>query len=403
MTAQVAVLNCFGIALASDSAVTVTAGRSSSSYNSPDKLFPVPAVPVAVLHSGRATLYGVPWQVLVKQWAFSRDAIERDDVEAYCDEFSAWLSAQHGLLSEESEIDFFRWAVRDYLLMVRDRILAALETHRLENEVTWKPSELVANVVDGVVRQAQQDLESLVDFDGLSETDAEVWCAGIQDDLEKDIEWVFDDVAFTEQSRDRARRIARLLVHKTEPFGSDATLSFAGYGKADFFPSMFRLTISGSLRGSIRAYAKDKVTISRANQVTISPLGMTDAIQSFLRGLSPQYRSAAHRALDAFADDVTEGEADRSAIADPLEQAHARLEESLDSIEWEEFLQPMLDVVQTLPMAEMVRLADALVGLAALRQVVRGESSVGGPVDLAQLTRDGGFEWVRSKSQASPA
>jgi hypothetical protein len=44
--------------------------------------------------------------------------------------------------------------------------------------------------------------------------------------------------------------------------------------------------------------------------------------------------------------------------------------------------------------------ADELIGLAALRQVVRGDTSVVSPVDLARLTRNAGFEWVRRKHES---
>jgi hypothetical protein len=47
--------------------------------------------------------------------------------------------------------------------------------------------------------------------------------------------------------------------------------------------------------------------------------------------------------------------------------------------------------------AETVRLAGSLVGLASLRQMIQGETSVGGPIDLARVTKQDGFAWVRNK------
>lgn len=57
----------------------------------------------------------------------------------------------------------------------------------------------------------------------------------------------------------------------------------------------------------------------------------------------------------------------------------------------------MLDVVELLPLAESLRPAESLVGLAAHRQVVRADRSVGVPVDLVSISRDRGFAWVRSE------
>jgi len=60
MTAQVAVLNTQGVALASDSAVTITGGAAPRSYQSADKIFPIKGEPLAVLHSGAALFWGFP-------------------------------------------------------------------------------------------------------------------------------------------------------------------------------------------------------------------------------------------------------------------------------------------------------------------------------------------------------
>jgi hypothetical protein len=393
------VLNPYGIALASDSAVTVAGAYVARSYNSADKIFPVVGVPVAVLHSGSASLFGVPWQVLIRQWAHSRGERQAPAVEDYAHEFTSWLSRQQTLVSPTAEADFFHWVVRDYLLALRRRIQSELEAKGLDATANRTPAREIATVVDEVMHQGVAQLERLDDFDGLSPQKAAQWCDAMRDRLSRDIEWVFDDVPFTDVGVELSHRAAGLLVHKTEAFETDAVLTFAGYGEDEFFPGLYKITLSGSVAGVVRGYDESRVAISSGNQVTITPLGITDAIHSFLRGSSPQYGVAAHESLEAFKEGVSAFVTDAEMLEKTANEAHEQLIRSLETVEWEEFVHPTLDVVETLPMAEMVRLADALVGLATLRQVVRGGSSVGGPVDLARVTRDSGFEWVRKKQE----
>lgn len=60
MTAEIAVLNSAGVALAADSAVTVSR-EASKIYLSADKLFQLSLnAPVAAMVYGTATLLGVP-------------------------------------------------------------------------------------------------------------------------------------------------------------------------------------------------------------------------------------------------------------------------------------------------------------------------------------------------------
>jgi hypothetical protein len=64
-------MNRYGVAVASDSAITVT-GKATRTYNSGEKISYLETAPVAVLQSGSDSVYGVPWQVLLKMWSQMR-------------------------------------------------------------------------------------------------------------------------------------------------------------------------------------------------------------------------------------------------------------------------------------------------------------------------------------------
>src|SRR5205809_783206 len=68
MTAEVAVMNRIGVALAADSAVTI--GRDANKiYTSADKLFQLSEVaPVGVMIYGNASLVAVPWETIIKSY-----------------------------------------------------------------------------------------------------------------------------------------------------------------------------------------------------------------------------------------------------------------------------------------------------------------------------------------------
>lgn len=396
MTAQVAILSTTGVAVASDSAVTITsARRSSRSYPSADKLYPVPGVPVAVLHSGCATLGEVPWKTLVELWASRRDPVELNSVEAYADEFGAWLLTQPQLADSESQDSLARWLFRDLMLVVRRRIVEDLEENGSRVAPGYVDGTPDAEIVDAVVDWWEDRLQNLEDYPGLSEEAGELIAKRLRDDLKEDLDWVFDDAPRTAHLDAVATEIAKLLIYKTEPFSIDSTLAFVGYGSDNLFPSLWRGRYCGILSDTVRVEPLSGATITPGMRVSITPLGLTDALDTFLRGTSPTYTNIAHHALEELAQKLG-ADADEG-TSDVLSEAHQALEQEMNGVEWDEFLSPMLDVVETLPLTEMVRVADAFVGLASLRQMINGESSVGGPIDLARITKQSGFEWVRRK------
>ncbi len=70
MTSQLVLGNGFGVAVASDSAVTLEDdGSPVRTYETSDKIFPLPMPHrLAVLTAGSALLNGLPFDVLVKEW-----------------------------------------------------------------------------------------------------------------------------------------------------------------------------------------------------------------------------------------------------------------------------------------------------------------------------------------------
>lgn len=67
MTAEIAVLNKTGVALAADSAVTIGTTGAQKVYNSANKLFTLSKYqPVGIMIYGGASFMGIPWENLIK-------------------------------------------------------------------------------------------------------------------------------------------------------------------------------------------------------------------------------------------------------------------------------------------------------------------------------------------------
>src|SRR5437867_1130890 len=83
MTAEVAVMNRIGIALAADSAVTI--GRAADKiYTSVDKLFQLSSTgPVGVMVYGNASFMSLPWETIVKSFRSKLGSQRFDTLEEY--------------------------------------------------------------------------------------------------------------------------------------------------------------------------------------------------------------------------------------------------------------------------------------------------------------------------------
>ena len=76
MTAEVAILNRSAVALAADSAVTISSQSSAKVYNTVNKLFTLSKFhPVGIMIYGNADYMSVPWETIIKLY---RENLDRD-------------------------------------------------------------------------------------------------------------------------------------------------------------------------------------------------------------------------------------------------------------------------------------------------------------------------------------
>jgi hypothetical protein len=401
MTAQVALLNKVGIALASDSSLTISRfSETRRTFPTADKITPLPEPHrIAVMHSGSTELLEVPYGLLLGEWSRSLPSEPLPRVADYAAAFVSWLGDQKGLFDEQAQCDYLEWMLRDYFLAVRADLLQRLESDSI-SPPEWK-SPHAAALTRSVL---EQRLKSLHKLDRYEEVALDTWRAFLDqhhDLVVAAIDWVFDDTPRFEECEALLEDLAAEVLVRREPFSRDATLVFAGFGAEEFFPATRDLVVSGMLADRPRAYESGSTVISATNSSSIVPYAQDEAINTFLRGYNRSFLNTAHEvldgvmtALDPSADAATAAESEQR-----RQKAHQELEESFDDLSWQRFIEPLVGTVAGLPGAELARIAESLVGLQALRQLTQAEAeTVGGPVDVMLITRAQGIMWVNHKS-----
>jgi hypothetical protein len=223
--------------------------------------------------------------------------------------------------------------------------------------------------------------------------------------VEKAREWVFDDTPRTAAGDAMLTEVAAEVLRVQEPWNTDAQLVFAGFGEDEMFPAQQSITFQGIVDNRLRTVADDYVTVGNDGPI-ISPFAQTEAVDTFLRAFHRSYRSVAHESLDSALNTLRSrtnpGEASDAGFDEVTATGHRSLDENWDRVCQDEFVGPMIDTIGGLPPAEIARMAEALVGLQVLRQLTQAETeTVGGPIDVALITREQGFRWLRHKTLGS--
>jgi hypothetical protein len=146
-----------------------------------------------------------------------------------------------------------------------------------------------------------------------------------------------------------------------------------------------------------------------AQGATIVPFAQREMVDTFMRGRAHQLDSLLMSLIDGFFQERTqEVTADPSLteqsaeIADFLEDIRTGLREHFRE-QLKEFttlnhVNPIIETVNAMPKEELALTAEALVNLTAIKRRASADAeTVGGPTDVAVISKGDGFIWIKRK------
>jgi hypothetical protein len=132
-------------------------------------------------------------------------------------------------------------------------------------------------------------------------------------------------------------------------------------------------------------------------------------VMTFMEGVDPSYQATIRQALVVALETASDILLERSDPDDDSEEREklktevvARilkaLNDSLATERWKHFSGPVLDIVAALPKTELASMAESLVNLTSMKRHVSTVSeTVGGPIDVALISKGDGFIWIKRK------
>lgn len=195
-------------------------------------------------------------------------------------------------------------------------------------------------------------------------------------------------------------------------------LVFVGYGESEIYPSLYPLNVSLAVDGHLRYYVdKDRIVEISAHgcATSIVPFAQIDVTQTIVRGINPTFR---HILYDVISDTVSNvlGIIANHLTKDDSTAAMAPIIRGLDTtlttknaiqtIQQKMFncyTVPLLQTVIGLDKEDMANMAESFISLTSLvRRMQPGEETVGGPVDVAVISKGDGFVWINRKHYFKP-
>lgn len=411
MTAEVVVLNKSAVALAADS--TVTIGGNRKTYNTVNKVFTLSKHhPVGVMIYGNAELMGMPWETTIKEYRRHLGERSFETLEEYATDLIGFIERSRTLFPEEMQREFFRVWLQIYFRDVRDQITADVkEATRAGHKITEMQ---ISEIASARIMKVWETLETTPILPAIGEGFAESLTEQYKTEIESAVDEVFSRFLLTETATDCLKRIAAALFVRPV-LGGVSGIVVAGFGESEPFPSVCAIAcqsvVLNKLTHQIDANRSKKISFQ--NEGMVIPFAQSDVVRSFVEGVDPDFRRIVDSYLEKFLGEFPERIADQMAeetraatrqrLAEMSKQALNEFRRRIERHVTDKHIRPLLDVIGFLPKDELAAMAEALVSLTSVKRKMSLElETVGGPVDLAVISKGDGFVWIKRKHYFDP-
>jgi hypothetical protein len=412
MTAEIAILNKSAVALAADSAVTIGGERNRKIFNTVNKLFTLSKHrPVGIMLYGSAQIMDVPWETIIKIYRQRLGCRCFAHLEDYAEDFLRFLRGNRSLFPVSDQRNYFEGLVSALCRRINDDVKAMVK------DVLDKSGKCTTNQVRQIVRSEIDrhygKLKETKLLKGLSEQFAARLRRKFKVQLREIQASVFQKLPLSATDQAKLNTMfGWLFVRDTFRMKGTSGVVIAGFGEADIYPRLKEFIVEGVVEDRLRYRPQRDVRIGSKKaeaSAWIIPFAQSEVVQSFMEGMDPGVEGLLNKFLDeVFANypnillnhipnltastKTKAAKKTRAASKNILKKFRA----AFKRYRQDTLINPIVSTVSVLPKDELAAMAEALVSLTSFKRKFSFDAeTVGGPIDVAVLSKGDGFVWIK--------
>ncbi len=412
MTAEIVIMNKTAVALAADSAVTIQSQWENSVhqkiYNTTNKLFALSKYhPVGIMVYGNAEILRMPWEVVIKIYRDGLGKRSFDTIREYATDFIAFLE---GFFSAEEQERHFSHRITQYFYgVIRSEIEERVG--KIFEEQGGIQHDRLVEIVNDIIAQDHASCKVANRLPILAEDHELQLNEKYSNAIDRAIESVFEKLPISDVGRTQLREIG-CLIFTNSLFPPDLSgVVIAGFGDAERFPSVNAIQVDGVVNNTLKYVTIHEEQIDSDTIAMILPFAQQEMVSTFMEGVDPRYGDILDGYLTQLFDEyprvlvnnlVGSTVDEKQKLLDALLQ-HSKgmlgdLRELLTQYRRQTYVDPIIGVVSVLPKDELAAMAESLVNLTSFKRRVSMEAeTVGGPIDVAVISKGDGFIWIKRK------
>jgi hypothetical protein len=417
MTAEVVIMNKEAVALAADSAVSLVIGTAENPQKiltSANKIFRLTGDhTVAFMIFNNATFLGIPWEPIITRFGDSLGAAPLPALADYAARFLSFLKNEQELMSTDIERQYFTSLIYSYYLSFRQIFQQnSMEIIRVQGVIS---EDQIGEIVAEKINEIYTQINGAASVPGIDQSRIKELSSIYDDITTRIISEVFEQLPIPDPAREQLKEIPFLFFGKypgsLDPIVQNFSgIVIAGFGEKEIFPSLVSYAIDGRLSGVLKYTETENKKITLGNGAYVIPFAQRGMVDIFMSGIDPRLTNALVESLSEIFHEYPNAIVDSIENLNDDEKSNLKKQFQPQSDVLTERIStyidnyrasnsgPVINVVISLPKAELAAMAESLVNLTSLKQKVSLQAeTVGGPVDVAVISKRDGFVWIRKK------
>ena len=413
MTAEIAIMNKEAIALAADSAVTMIQEKGQKIFTSANKLFTLSKYcPIGIMIYGSASFMGVPWETIIKIYRSKLGKHNFATFKKYVGDFVSFLNNGNPLFPEAQQKKYLYGVTSGYFNnQIKNDINGKVKIIiRQKREITDSEIE---QIISNVIEDHYNLWENAKALPSIPKTHIKKMIDRYGDIIVEAKKDVFEKLPISGVSLEQLKKISASLVSKDIFPNEISGVVIAGFGEKDTFPSLRSFDVEGIVNNKLKYKYKETESgeISFENNATIIAFAQREMVAAFMEGIDPSL----HNQIEGYLSEIfnkypeiiaenikklnlSEKQQLKKKLKEESNKIFKRYRKDIKTYRIKNYIDPVIKVVGMLPKDELAAMAESLVSLTSFkRKVTMAAETVGGPIDVAVISKGDGFVWIKKK------
>lgn len=413
MTAEISILNKTAIVLAGDSAVTIGDGKRI--YNTANKIFKLSeSGTIGIMVYNQANWMDIPLETIIKSYYKYNGKNTFRTLEEYTESFISFIKQNiYKYVKDESQEEIVSSRATETINTIKylaDEIIED-KIHKkiiLEEDFNKNASNLVFNEMFDCLNNLRSSIskfsKTMNEFNDYPLTE-------FKQKYSKEISIIlngfssYEQITLNKKFKDTfIEFIYRDIISGISEEENYSGIVIAGFGEDEIFPKIQDFKLAELFENRLRFEYGKNSEIDNDTVAIISPFAQRDMVDTFMQGIEPNLLNKLNEIIDdEFENLITQimqkVKVTKSKLNPLFEKAHENIKKEIFRYRNMRHVDPIVTTVSYLNKEGLIELAESLVSITSLKRKTSSDlETVGGPVDIALITKGDGFTWIKNKT-----